>query len=407
MPGLCRAVVLAVLLSVHALAGAASPFDAPLTLRDSAQWDVRAAGNGTTYRIFVAWPDRPPPASGYRVLYVMDGNAMFLTAVEAVRTRTGDRPRGDPAHAAAVAREIEDALTVVVGIGYPPDTSVAVARKADLTPAGLSDPTVPEATGGAGEFLDFIEQELKPVIEERFRIDRDRQAIFGHSLGGLFVLHTLVERPDAFQTYLAASPSIWYANHAILERIDAFAAARTAATPPLRVLLTAAEYEQALDPALRDTPGAQARAADMLVRGQVTYGRQVAERLDALPGVEAGFVEFAGETHASVIPSAIGRGVRTMMAAAAPVELSIPEMPTAQGYYAMTAEERYALRLQVRALPDSERIPWVTRQYHVLHDGSLSEEQLAALHEERNRMDQLHGTRPHLNNAQLDTEDRE
>ncbi len=92
----------------------------PFVLPASEQWDMQASGSGRPYRIFVAWPDQPPPASGYRVLYVLDGNAMFLTAVEAVRAKSGDRPRGDQATAQEVAREIENALTVVVGIGYPP-----------------------------------------------------------------------------------------------------------------------------------------------------------------------------------------------------------------------------------------------------------------------------------------------
>ena len=36
---------------------------------------------------------------------------------------------------------------------------------------------------------------------ERFRV------LSGHSLGGLFALHVLASAPDAFDAYLAASPS--------------------------------------------------------------------------------------------------------------------------------------------------------------------------------------------------------
>ncbi len=182
----------------------------------------------------------------------------------------------------------------------------------DLSPPGLKEARV-SAGGGADAFLDFIESDLKPVLEERFHIDRNRQAIFGHSLGGLFVLHALISRPGAFQNYLAASPSIWYGHHGIRSRIDAFASSRTAADPWLRALLIAAQYEQELEPGERGKPGAEARVADLKRRGQVDNAREVAAQLNELPGIDAEFVEIAGENHGSVIPAAISRGVRYMM----------------------------------------------------------------------------------------------
>lgn len=307
--------VFLVLLSLLPQAAASPRFDVPFTLAESAQWDMQAQSNGVTYRIFVAWPDAPPPPSGYRTLYVMDGNAMFLTAVEAVRARSGERSRGggDPAQASIVAHEVGDSATVVVAIGYPPGTDISAARAADLSPPGLSDPRIPHGTGGADRFLDFIQRELKPVIAERFQTDPEREALFGHSLGGLFVVHTLIDRPQAFQTYLAASPSLWFARHGILERIEAFARSRESSDDTasrLRLLLTAGQYEQTMDPALRDVRDAHHREADLRARAQVDNGRAVAARLDALPGIQADFVEIMGEGHASVIPSAISRGVR-------------------------------------------------------------------------------------------------
>lgn len=369
----------------------------PVVLPASEQWDMTAQANGQQYRIFVAAPERPAPASGYRVLYVMDGNAMFLTAVEALRARGGDRRRGQTPDG---EKEVQEMQTVVVGIGYPPGTDIALARARDLSLPGVSEPRVRGASGGSDAFLAFIEKELKPAIASKYPIDPARQAIFGHSLGGLFTLHVLATRADVFQTYLAASPSIWYAGRAIRKELDAFAHKRANPSPQVRVLLTAGQYEQSLDPAEAHLPHAAKAAADLKARAQVDNGREVVAQLAALPNIEAEFVEFAGETHPSVIPAAISRGVRYLLAGTAP-SVQVPPMPTAQEYFAMTPEQRYQLRMQVRSLPDAQRIPWVTRQYHVLHDG-LSAEQLEALHKERNEMDGKHGTKPHSRNAQLD-----
>jgi hypothetical protein len=56
-------------------------------LPQSREWTMRATGSGREYRIFVALPDGPEPEDGYTTIYVLDGNAMFLTTAEAVHDR--------------------------------------------------------------------------------------------------------------------------------------------------------------------------------------------------------------------------------------------------------------------------------------------------------------------------------
>lgn len=43
--------------------------------------------------------------------------------------------------------------------------------------------------------------------------------LFGSSLGGLFTLYALLERPEAFNAYIAVSPAIWW-DRAILLRLE-------------------------------------------------------------------------------------------------------------------------------------------------------------------------------------------
>ncbi|KAL4969815.1 alpha/beta hydrolase [Aspergillus stella-maris] len=67
-------------------------------------------------------------------------------------------------------------------------------------------------------------QIVRPFVESRIfpGIKFVRRALFGHSYGGLFVLHTLFTRPAAFNVYLAASPSIWWNERFILTEAEQF-----------------------------------------------------------------------------------------------------------------------------------------------------------------------------------------
>jgi predicted alpha/beta superfamily hydrolase len=163
-------------------------------------------------------------------------------------------------------------------------------------------------TGGADHFLAFIEEELKPEISRRLPVDAGWQGIFGHSFGGLFVLHALFNRPEAFTDWIAISPAIWWEDSVVLKSAERFE--RHAGRVRARVLLAAGSYEQNPAPFQRD----QADRAERIRR----YGesrvednaKALAERLRALQGVNADFVLFDGETHMSVLPVAINRAIR-------------------------------------------------------------------------------------------------
>lgn len=358
-----------------------APAAAPLQVKGAQQFDLEAV-DGRAYRIFVSVPDKPAPPAGYGVLYVLDGNAMFLTAMEAVRAmeRRPDVPR--------------DLATVVVGIGYPDGVDVGVARTLDLTPPGSGSPRVTAASGGADAFLDFIEGTLKPRIGALAPVDPARQALFGHSFGGLFVLHSMLRKPDAFAVRIAASPSIWFDRGDIARRLADTLAARPPQAASLKLLLTAGEYEQALSPLAYSRPNVAKLALLQKERAQVDSSRALAAALAGRTAVDARFDEIAGEDHGTVIPAAISRAVSFLLMP----QLQVPPVPTAAAYWQMTPEQRYDLRMWVRQLPDRQRIPWLTGLRDTLHDG-LSKEQVQTLHDERNRMDAEQGSKPHEVNA--------
>jgi predicted alpha/beta superfamily hydrolase len=102
-------------------------------------------------------------------------------------------------------------------------------RTRDLTPttpkrppaaAGAAAPPA-QATGGSDKFLKFIETELIPEVEKKYRTQRYR--IFaGHSLGGLLAVHAFATRNDLFNAYLAVSPSLWWDNQVAIHELEEF-----------------------------------------------------------------------------------------------------------------------------------------------------------------------------------------
>ncbi|WMW81569.1 alpha/beta hydrolase-fold protein [Undibacterium cyanobacteriorum] len=84
-------------------------------------------------------------------------------------------------------------------------------RRRDLT--GPSDNALDKRDipnlGGAPRFREFLLKEAIPFVEQAYRVT-DERALVGESLAGLFTLETLFYAPDAFQTFIAIDPSLWW-----------------------------------------------------------------------------------------------------------------------------------------------------------------------------------------------------
>ncbi len=86
-------------------------------------------------------------------------------------------------------------------------------RTRDMTPSK----TQRAGTGGGDKFLDFLEKEVMPLVEQNYRTQPYR--IFaGHSLGGLIVTYTMLERPNMFNAYIAASPVLHWDNDLLIKK---------------------------------------------------------------------------------------------------------------------------------------------------------------------------------------------
>lgn len=285
----------------------------PLVRPNAEQWDITSEITGRTYRIYVAAPvgDAEAPPGGYPVIYLTDGDFDFHTTADAVMMQS-------------IGLEIRPAY--VVGIGYGKDWQTASrTRCADLLPTqpdaatlvGLeASPLTKGAVYGEAEaFHQFLVEELRPRIAAAHPVNHEEAVLWGHSFGGLFALHVLFNHPEAYRSYLVNSPSINWSNGAILQEEAKLAVALRESQVAPRILLTAGEYEEKLADHVKLYPGVtREQMQEMLTAfGMVTNVVAMADRLRALDGrsgYEADAIIFGEETHLSVLPAAISRGLR-------------------------------------------------------------------------------------------------
>lgn len=288
---------------IHGPAGPKITRRSSSSLACSERFHLASAIVGQTYVIDVARPPTSTPPSGsVPVIYVLDGNSLFAMTCQIARLLELD-PRGIPS-------------AVVVGIGYPTDSSLEGNRERrslrirDLTPtedvfsvrrvlAGREEFPVDFdiQSGGSANFRMFIEEELQPFIRGELQIHALDQTLVGMSLGGLFAMETLLSFPSLFGRWIAVSPSIWWDGRVLLNvgaSVDSWRENSRA-----RVFMCVGGAEDA---------ETQCDALELATR--------LESRRHA--SLELEFMEFPGETHQSVFPGAVSRGLRSVFGSLSP-----------------------------------------------------------------------------------------
>lgn len=115
-------------------------------------------------------------AIAYPVLFLLDGSSHLLHASATVRFMAGARNR------------IPEMIVVAI-----PNTN----RNRDMTPGP-----------GAATFQRVLAEELIPWVEQNYRAAPER-VLVGHSLSASFAVHTLLNRPELFDGYIATSAPLW------------------------------------------------------------------------------------------------------------------------------------------------------------------------------------------------------
>jgi uncharacterized protein len=213
--------LLALLLSAQAArAQGPAPYDLPERVT------VKSEVLGEERTVLVRTPPGYAARAGERfpVLYMTDGDAHIQHTSGTV---------------SFLARNARMPEMIVVGISN-------TDRTRDLTPTRVErmpgQPNVRFPTsGGADKFLKFIETELVPLVESKYRTQPYR-ALAGHSLGGLFAVHAMLAKPDLFNSYIAVSPSLQWDNFVLIDRLKEFFKSRK-------------EYNRTLFASLGNEPG--------------------------------------------------------------------------------------------------------------------------------------------------------
>lgn len=140
----------------------------------------------------------------YPVIYLLDGSADedFIHVVGLVQFNTFPWINRIP-------------KSIVVGIAN-------VDRRRDFTfPTKIEEDKKRFPTSGnSHKFIAFIEQELQPYIEKKYKTN-SLKTIIGQSLGGLLTTEILLSKPTLFDKYIIITPSLWWDNGSLLTQSSA------------------------------------------------------------------------------------------------------------------------------------------------------------------------------------------
>ncbi|HEY9671231.1 MAG TPA: alpha/beta hydrolase-fold protein [Waterburya sp.] len=259
-----------------------------VTIPDTETHLISSSNINQDFSILVALPHTYAKFDkAYPALYVLDANGVFGTVTETVRMLT-------------TVNAIPE--IIIIGIAYPVNTltETFAFRTRDYTPTRVDEwykeialPNKPNycGSGGAPQFLRFIREELMPFINATYRTIPQDDAILGFSFGGLFALYTLFDKPNTFQRYIIGSPTVWWDESVILNREQDFAANNT--DLPAKLFMSVGSNEN-----------------ERMVTGMQTLAKTMQDR--RYKNLEMKTHIFEDETHTSVAPATISRGLRVV-----------------------------------------------------------------------------------------------
>ncbi|WP_375445875.1 alpha/beta hydrolase [uncultured Fibrella sp.] len=148
----------------------------------------------------------PDSATRYPVIYLPDGGADedFVHIVGLVSYFTTPW----------VARFPPSIVVGLANVNRRRDFTFAVPNLDFLARVGFAKKLFP-AYGGSGAYIDFIEKEVQPFIEKRYKTTASK-TIIGESMAGLLVTEILLKKPALFDNYVIIAPSLWWGQESLL-----------------------------------------------------------------------------------------------------------------------------------------------------------------------------------------------
>lgn len=143
----------------------------------------------------------------YPVVYVLDGNKFFQSFSGVVEQLSSD-----------VSPQIPE--SILVGISSQDRVRNSSPTKSSIGYSGKFENGY-ENSGGADEFIQFIQSELIPYIDANYRTNKYRTFV-GYSFTGLPILHALFTKPALFNAYLVMDFSAWWDEEVTSKNMKAF-----------------------------------------------------------------------------------------------------------------------------------------------------------------------------------------
>lgn len=161
-----------------------------------------------TLRVWLPAEYESHPDARYPVLYQLDGQACFDVSTSAFGREW----------------QIDETLTDLIGHGkIPPMIVVGVDNMSANRINEYTFAVDAKRGGGGGErHMAFLTDEVIPFINQTYRTQEGRSHTFlgGASLGGLVSLEIATRHPETFGGVIAMSPSIWWADRAIVRHLE-------------------------------------------------------------------------------------------------------------------------------------------------------------------------------------------
>ena len=251
----------------------------PLTKDLTAKYDLTSTFNKTKYTLEVSLPVSYDASKKYPVYYILDGYYAAAIAHGAHRTLQFENL-------------IEDVIVVTISgpekttsewlINRWPDYTFSKDTLNDVIYAKVFHLPEGSTVSGKGDlFLQTLTQQIFPLIENKYGFNGNR-GISGHSLGGQITAFLMFKTPELFNRYgiNSSSQRLWL-NNEIRTVEKNYAATHKEYTAKVFLSFGSLEPKDAIE---------DLRYFDNQLKSHYK-------------NIETKFVEFADETHGSVMPA--------------------------------------------------------------------------------------------------------
>jgi len=244
-----------------------------VTIPDTEVRALKSSLTGDEYKILVALPVGYADSSKrYPTLYALDPHLTF--GMSSVITRL-----------LAFGQELPELIHIGIGFSGPDKDTESYQMKNYVPTGHLGEP----GSGGAENFLRFIREDLIPFVASEYRVDPKDRCFEGSSLGGIFGLYALLRHPDTFQRYIIGSPWMEGDDPQALRFETEYATEHS--DLPAQVFI-----------------GAGALEPEFVVNNILKLEKAFENR--HYPNLRLQTQIFEGQTHLSVVPYNISRGLK-------------------------------------------------------------------------------------------------